>query len=231
MKGGSILRFIKYLIFSLIPAILLYCIFVLVFATAFSLSSIGYLLLLMILLTIIYQCFQRAKLSKQQKKRIIYFLLFYLYLCLMIHFLFLSSDFARDPTLMMNTHYRDALAYQWEHGTNFIPFETIKRMELIFDLDYIDDKIAIVNLLGNFIAFMPFSFFALKIFHKRFKHPITFMVWTSILIVTVELLQLFTLTGSCDVDDFILNFSGALSAYLILMLIQFLSKLGSKKRK
>ena len=147
----------------------------------------------------------------------------------MIHFLFLSSDFARDPTLIMNGNYQYALSYQWEYGTNFVPFETINRMLLIFELDYIDNKIAIINLIGNFTLFMPFSFFALKIFHKKFKNPLRFILWTSIIIVIVELLQLFTLTGSCDIDDFILNFSGAFIAYIFLIIIQSFSKKGSKK--
>ena len=138
----------------------------------------------------------------------------------MIHILFLSSDFARDPTLIMHGDYRSALSLQIENGTNFIPFLTIKRMLVIFELDYIDNKIAIVNLVGNFIAFMPFSFFALKIFHKKMKHPLRFIFWTSVIIILVEVIQLVTLTGSCDIDDFILNFGGAFVAYIILRIFQ-----------
>lgn len=214
----------NYFIYAIIPAVLIYLLFIMIFTVPFSFVNLLYILFIIGVLRLLFVCFNRSKLLKSQKNSIIFYLLFYLYLCLMVHFLFLSSDFARDPTLMMHTDYRSALIQQWENGTNFIPFETIKRMQLIFYLDYYDDKIAVINLLGNFIAFMPFSFFTLKLFHKYFKKPLNFIFWTAFIIILVEAAQLFTLTGSCDIDDFILNFSGALLAYILLRIMQFFAK-------
>ena len=210
----------SYLLYAFIPAVLIYLLFLLCFVLPFSFLSILFILFFtFIFITLSYQLHHIPK-KYLNKARIIFFSLFFLYLIFMIHFLFISSDFARDPTLMMHTDYQSALTQQIENGTNFTPFETINRMLLIFDLDYIDNKVAIINLVGNFVAFMPFSFFALKIFHKKFKNPLRFIFWTSIIIILVEVVQLFTLTGSCDVDDFILNFCGALLAYIVLRIFQ-----------
>ena len=52
-----------------------------------------------------------------------------------------------DPAV----HRIDQPAYDW-------PLSTIHQMMAIFDMPYVDNRIAVMNLLGNFVAFMPFSF-------------------------------------------------------------------------
>lgn len=209
-----------YYLYALLPAILFYCLIMLLFGTPISFFSFLLILFILFSLCFIYYQFFRLKKNSLFKKKIFYYTLFYIYIIFMIHFLFLSSEFARDPTYMIHTDYYSALSYQWENGTNFTPFETIHRMFLIFDLDYIDNKVALINLVGNFIAFMPFSFFAVTLFHKHFKNPFLYLIIISLIVIFVEVLQLFTLTGSCDIDDFILNVSGSLLCYFILRLTQ-----------
>ena len=65
------------------------------------------------------------------------------------------------------------------------------------------------NYLGNFLLFLPWGIlFSLgSISWKRFA------LWTGITVLGVELVQLFTMLGSFDVDDVILNAGGALLAF------------------
>ena len=100
-------------------------------------------------------------------------------------------------------------------------FKTIKQMMIIFDIPAISNQIAIINLFGNFIAFMPFSFFLPKLF-PCMKKARCYLPCIACIIIAVEVTQFFTLTGTMDIDDFILNFGGALLCYLPLYSIYHL---------
>lgn len=71
---------------------------------------------------------------------------------------------------------------------------------------------SVINLAGNIVMFVPLGFLIPAVWerHREF--------WKSIacaagIILTVELLQLFTLVGSCDIDDLILNLIGVVIGY------------------
>ncbi len=71
-----------------------------------------------------------------------------------------------------------------------------------------------VNLVGNVVMFIPLGYLLPKTFtplRKFFKLFLCVMLS----IIAVELLQLFTGLGSCDIDDLILNMAGAVIGYLI----------------
>ena len=70
------------------------------------------------------------------------------------------------------------------------------------------------NLLGNFLLFMPYPLF-ISAFSK-WKNTIWIIFLTVITVTAVEVLQFLTGLGSLDVDDLILNVSGAFLAYVIL---------------
>lgn len=102
-------------------------------------------------------------------------------------------------------------AYISEHS-NFIPFKVIfhyssiaKKFPMLF----------VMNILGNFVIFMPFAVFLPCIFRKvdRFWKV---TVITCVTVATVECTQLLLRVGTIDVDDFILNVSGAMLGYVIL---------------
>lgn len=80
-------------------------------------------------------------------------------------------------------------------------------------------KLAIVNLLGNVVMFVPLGFFLPRILPRLRKLWRTLLACAGI-VTTVELIQLFTLVGSCDVDDLILNLVGAALGYGIFRLIK-----------
>ena len=76
---------------------------------------------------------------------------------------------------------------------------------------------ALINLVGNVVMFVPLGTFLPGIFLKKpgcFKTLFT----VAAMIVAVELIQLITLLGSCDVDDLILNLAGAAIGYFLWML-------------
>lgn len=68
-------------------------------------------------------------------------------------------------------------------------------------------RFAVINLGGNVIMFVPLGFFVPCIWRKmqEFGWHLLAMVLT---ILAIELLQLFSLLGSCDVDDLLLNLVG-----------------------
>lgn len=153
--------------------------------------------------------------NKQRNLYAMWMTLLIFYVLQMIHMLFFSSDFARD-TVNLNIHsYQEALQAQWLHGTNLVPFATIKKMVNIFSLPAYSNSIAIINLFGNMIAFTPCAFFFLLL-AKKAQKVWKFALFMSFIIILVEVTQFFTCTGSMDIDDYILNFTGVMVAYGIL---------------
>lgn len=97
---------------------------------------------------------------------------------------------------------------------NIIPFKTILEYLGLFN-SLIDTSTLVVNLIGNFACLMPLAFFLLLLFKKQEKFKI-FLITSIILILGIEIIQFITLSGSCDIDDIILNVSGASLAYWII---------------
>lgn len=104
----------------------------------------------------------------------------------------------------------------WEQVTtslNLVPLHTIRKYaRLLNSSREILVRLAVINLFGNVILFIPLGFFLPRIFPKLRKLRKTLLV-TALSISMVEILQLFTLLGSCDIDDLILNLVGAAVGY------------------
>ncbi len=73
---------------------------------------------------------------------------------------------------------------------------------------------AVINLVGNVVMFVPLGALTPCIWDKLRKFWRHFLVMAAI-ITLIELLQMFTLLGSCDVDDLILNLVGTTIGFLI----------------
>ena len=71
---------------------------------------------------------------------------------------------------------------------------------------------AVINLVGNVVMFIPLGFLLPKVSARQRKLWRTVLT-TALLIMLVEMAQLFSLRGSCDVDDVILNVLGAVIGY------------------
>lgn len=110
----------------------------------------------------------------------------------------------------------DTLPY-WDHvrqHTNLTPFHTISlywRL-LVNPVRPLLTQLAIYNLAGNILLFLPMGALLPTLF-LGLRH-----FWKTLLLVTgiitlAEICQVLFLTGSCDVDDVILNLSGTALGY------------------
>ncbi len=96
--------------------------------------------------------------------------------------------------------------------SNLQPLHTIM---LYFNLIFQDFGpflriVALVNLLGNVLIFVPLGYFLSQRYHLLRSFFIGLLV-----LILVELTQWFTLTGSLDIDDILLNLTGILMGYAL----------------
>lgn len=106
--------------------------------------------------------------------------------------------------------------HAWDDGfaaaqMNLIPFATVDRYVRAIRHGRVVG-IAYVNLLGNLLLFMPMGVL-LPLSFRLFQSPWRFFLFMLVLLPAVEALQLLLRCGCCDVDDVILNFIGAATAY------------------
>ena len=101
-----------------------------------------------------------------------------------------------------------------KYATNFVPFRTISEYITRLSEGSINISIGVQNLLGNFILFLPLGFYLPFIF-KKFLRLSTYAMWVALIILALEVTQFIIQMGSLDIDDFILNFSGAIVGWLI----------------
>lgn len=143
-----------------------------------------------------YFCFKTTG-----NKRILKFnlyLFFGMYLALLFYFLFLNHWWNRNVI---------------DVELNLTPLSTIKMY--IKDFNSIMENKPILNLLGNFICLMPLSFFLKYIFKKQ-NHTFLFLITLLLCSFGIEVMQYITKSGSFDIDDILLNSSGAFLMYLLL---------------
>lgn len=96
---------------------------------------------------------------------------------------------------------------------NLSPFQEISRnIQSSTSLDFI-------NLVGNIALFIPFGIFLLLMSHKKQISFISVFILSFGLSLGLECAQLIFLIGTFDVDDLILNVSGAMLGFIILKVI------------
>lgn len=105
----------------------------------------------------------------------------------------------------------DGLSYreQLRQNANLIPFYTIKNYiyVLLHSQNRYMQTHCFINLGGNVLLFIPAGWLFPKIFPRLRNFFLFFAVCTGVIFL-VEVVQLFTLLGSFDVDDMILNLAG-----------------------
>ena len=107
---------------------------------------------------------------------------------------------------------------QIKDNLNLEPFQTIHLFLKVLDQQAYSAA-AVINLGGNVIMFIPLGFLLPQVFPalQKFRRCI---LATILIITAVEITQLFTLLGSCDIDDLILNLLGASVGYLVFKCIK-----------
>ncbi len=136
--------------------------------------------------------------EKQKKyEKIVFRILFAIYILLVIYFLFFAEMTGRT------------LADRSYHY-NLVLFKEIKRF--IVYRNQLGAFSVTANLLGNVLIFLPFGMLV-PFLTKRFKKFWSVVLLTLELSVLVELVQLVTKVGSCDVDDILLNTIGGMIGF------------------
>ena len=126
--------------------------------------------------------------QRQRRRRLYMQLLLYYYMWVLANVLFFDNAFGRGFT----TH-------ATLEAINLEPLRTIKNYLLAYGYGNISLRLVILN---------PAVF--------RWQRSIFFFTATLTLAITaVEVAQVYTGTGSCDIDDLILNLAGALIVYII----------------
>jgi glycopeptide antibiotics resistance protein len=132
-------------------------------------------------------------------------IVFGLYCLAMLYLLF----FQRVPFLSEETY-----LLTLRRNLNYIPGDTILRFYRLMLYYPVYRRAAIVNLFGNIVMFIPLGF-GLPWVHARLRRWWRTLLTAAAVIVCVELVQLVTLLGHCDVDDLILNLIGTAIGYAI----------------
>ena len=103
-----------------------------------------------------------------------------------------------------------------EDNLNLHPGETILRYIHLLQGDYSGylKQHAFINLFGNVIMFIPLGILLPGIW-KPMRRFWPFLFSGIGIILSIELIQLFTLLGSCDVDDLLLNVVGICIGFLL----------------
>ena len=132
---------------------------------------------------------------------------FWVYVAIMLGLLF-GRSFGWNE----NLSYKEMLVL----NMNTTPFYTIKNYLRVI-VDRTNDAVFIhclINLLGNIFLFIPIGFLIPKLWRKL-RNFFKFFFICLLVIFAVELIQLFALLGSCDIDDVILNMTGLTAGYII----------------
>lgn len=140
--------------------------------------------------------------------------LFLIYALAVIDFTLINDNFGRNISNIFLADKHEVNEYL-SQKINLVPFDTIKLFINAYREGNLETHIIIENILGNFFVFMPLAFFVPLIF-KRVNSALRFLCCVSASVLVIEILQMVFLTGSADIDDFILNVLGAMAAYGVL---------------
>ena len=141
-------------------------------------------------------------------------ILFLLYLLMKIRFILIKYPIVQLSDIAL-TWSRDVI---WEglYKANFEFFRTIKLYTKYWSYKEIN---SFANLIGNILAFIPLSYMLPRVYKPAKKFMIC-MFLSFLVVLGIELFQLLTAFGVFDVDDIILNMSGALIGYLCYLLMR-----------
>lgn len=144
----------------------------------------------------------------QKNKRIR--LVFFIYLLIVIKLIIFKYPFSQMK----------AIADSWEKHVilegldtaNFTLFKTIRMY-----IDYSYKLNSFENLVGNIVVFIPFGFLFPYVI-KRGRNFLVMLFHAFLLVLGIEVFQLFSAFGAFDVDDILLNCFGAVIGYLFYLI-------------
>lgn len=172
--------------------------------------------ILLLLLNMLYQLKKAKNIEIKEKiKKQALILMFSIYILGLISILFLSNTYRLN--YLWDNH--KVALFSSENLTmnmNIIPFKTISTLISRLLHSSLNLSIVLENILGNLILFAPFGFFIPMLFSNKIKKLKSFTLLMLISIVLVEVLQYLLRVGQADIDDVILNLSGAVLVYYLM---------------
>lgn len=172
--------------------------------------------ILLLLLNMLYQLKKAKNIEIKEKiKKQALILMFSIYILGLISILFLSNTYRLN--YLWDNH--KVALFSLENlsmNMNLIPFKTISTLISRLLHSSLNLSIVLENILGNLILFAPFGFFIPMLFSNKIKKLKSFTLLMLISIVLVEVLQYLLRVGQADIDDVILNLSGAVLVYYLM---------------
>ena len=207
--------------------ILLFCINVKLIPN-FYLNTRGRLVLLSIVCILIYLSgyILVNKLNYTKKILKVNLIIYFLIYTVTIFSLTLFDEIYGRQGLIIIEWDKTLLNSYLTHSFNLKPFHTINLFTQGYMNGIVSFKNFSINVIGNLTAFMPYGLFLPLIF-KNMRKYYKFLITMILVVVVIELLQFVTMSGSCDIDDLILNVLGASIIYFVSN-IKFINKLINK---
>ena len=204
----KVLLIINIIIFYLLGLAVLAFYMYLELAPRVGMDEIDRIILLLLLALFCYLgTILLSKFLKNNKSMKIYLYgIFIIYIITLIQLTLFDSDYGRSGLNIFDWSKENLEVYL--ENNNLIPFKTISL--------YISrqDRVAIINLLGNLIAFAPMGIFLPLLFKKQNKLK-KFILTNIAIILAIESLQFLSLSGHFDIDDLILCTLGMMLFYVI----------------
>ncbi len=141
--------------------------------------------------------------------------MFAVYILLLLTFTLFDAYFTRSGFSALRDADAETYRRYLREMTNFVPLKTIRSYLGLYGRHGVNASIAVTNLAGNLLAFMPFALF-LPLLFRRMHRFWLFALSMLAAAALIETAQFLLLTGSCDIDDVILNAGGACLAYGVL---------------
>lgn len=141
------------------------------------------------------------------------FIFFIIYLILLITLTLFDPIWGRHG--INNIIDTNSFEYYIDHALNLIPFKTISLYIKNMSYNALTTQNIVYNLVGNFVCMMPLALF-LPLLFKCERNFIRFCETVLCITVSIELIQFITTSGTCDIDDVILNAGGAILLFIIL---------------
>lgn len=131
----------------------------------------------------------------------------FIYVMILVNILFLND---RDHSGRTSI----SIIHNLRYNSNFIPFYTIGCYIIAWIKATVNQSTILINIVGNSLIFAPMGMLLPSLFIKQRKIK-TFLITMLIMLICAECIQIIFGVGSCDIDDIILNMTGAYIFYKI----------------
>lgn len=151
-----------------------------------------------------FHIYDKDQKTKRNGIFIAHVIIFFIYIMNLGYVLLFDPDFGRNVENLVGY---DLINLKW--------LRTIQLFIYGYQIGVLDLESILMNIVGNFVIFMPMAYFLPFFFRKQRKIYI-FILTIAVIVLGVEVFQVLLRTGSGDIDDWFLNVLGAVFLYLIL---------------